>query len=53
MKRELKKKTLTFGEFIARVREAYDQRDGRNIVRYAVNARMIVFRAHPRVVVGS
>jgi hypothetical protein len=47
-----KKKTLTFGEFVAKVREAYDQNEGRKIVKYAVNKRMIVFRAHPRVVVG-
>jgi hypothetical protein len=55
MQREhrIDKKTLTFGEFIARVREVCNQREGRNIVRHAVNTRKIVFRAHPRVVVGS
>ena len=53
MKNKPKKKTLTFGEFIAKVREAYGQRDGQRIVQYAVNTRRVVFRSHPSVVVGS
>lgn len=51
MKNNRKKKTLTFGEFVAWVWGSYGRREGRRIVRHAVNARLIVFSAHARVVV--
>ena len=51
MKSNRKKKTLEFGEFIAKVWDSYGPREGRKIVRYAVNSRLVVFRSRTRVVV--
>ena len=51
MKNKASKKTITFGEFIKRVCDAYGKREGRKIVWRAVNTRVIVFCDHPRVVV--
>jgi hypothetical protein len=51
MKSKCKKQTLAFGEFIAKAWDVYGRREGRKIVRYAVNSRLVVFRSHARVVV--
>ncbi len=51
MKSKRKKQILAFGEFIAKVWDFYGRREGRKIVRYAVNSRLVVFRSHLRVVV--
>ena len=46
------KKTLTFGDLIESVYSVCSHRKARAIVRFAVNARIVVFRAHRRCVIS-
>lgn len=51
MKTNHKEKAVTFGDFIAAVYDACDQRRARAIVRHAVNAHVVVFRGPRRFVI--
>ena len=46
------KKTLTFGELIESVYSACSHRRARAIVRFAVNAQVVVFRGQRRFVIS-
>jgi len=46
------KKTLTFGELIESVYSACGHRRARAIVRFAVNAQVVVFRGQRRFVIS-
>jgi len=46
------KKRLTFGDLIASVYTACSQRRARAIVRFAVNAQVVVFRGQRRFVIS-
>lgn len=48
MKTHLKKKVLTFGDFVAAVYDGCGQRKARNMVRQAVNEHLVVFRGKNR-----
>ena len=46
-------KEFTFGEFVASVYGACSRRQARALVRFAVNARLIVFRGPERFVISK
>jgi hypothetical protein len=48
MKANLKRKTLTFGEFIASVYEVCAKQKAKGIVQHAVNSHQLQFRGHQR-----
>ena len=52
MKTNQKKKSLTFGDFIADVYGACGKRRAGKIVRLALNAHLVVFRGHRRFVIA-
>jgi len=45
------KKPLTFGELIAAVYSACSHRKAKALVRFAVNAHLVVFRGHKHYVI--
>jgi len=47
MKSNHKKKTLTFGDFIAATYRAWGAHRARGLVRLALNAHLVVFRRSP------
>jgi hypothetical protein len=53
MRKNSKKKALTFGEFVAAVYAAWGKRKGTGIVWLAVNARLVEFRGPKRVVISE
>ena len=53
MKANCRKKTLTFGEFIARVYDVCGKRKAKGIVRLAIKAHLIEFRGDDRFVVSE
>ena len=52
MKIDHKKKALMFGDFITAVYDACGKRRAREIVRFAVNAHLVVFRGQHRFVIS-
>ena len=53
MKNNDKKKTVTFGEFVAAIYAAWGKRKATGIVRLAVNARLVEFRGPKRIVISE
>jgi hypothetical protein len=51
MKSNHKKKTLTFGDFIAATYGAWGPRRARGLVRLALKAHLVVFRGRQRFVI--
>ena len=47
-----KQKTLTLGEFIASVYDAYGNHKARGIVRLAIKAHLVEFRGQQRLVIS-
>jgi hypothetical protein len=52
MKNNCRKKSLTFGEFVACVYEGCDKRKARGFVRLAIKAHLIEFRGQERFVIA-
>jgi hypothetical protein len=52
MNTNCRKKSLTFGEFIARVYDVCGKRKARGIVRLAFKARWVEFRGQDRFVIS-
>jgi hypothetical protein len=50
--KEPHKKSLTFGDFVASVYGACSRRKAKAFVRFAVNARLIMFRGRRRFVIA-
>ena len=51
MKTNGKKKTLTFGDFIAATYRAWGSHRAKGLLRLAVNAHLVVFRGQQRFVI--
>ncbi|MGA2028818.1 MAG: hypothetical protein ABSG87_01930 [Verrucomicrobiota bacterium] len=51
MKSNCRKKSLTFGEFIARVYDVWGERKARGIVLLAIKTHLIEFREQQRFVI--
>jgi hypothetical protein len=52
MKSPCKKKSLTFGEFVARMYDVCGKRKATGIVRFAVKAHLVEFRGQQRFMVS-
>ena len=53
MKAKPEKMALTFGEFIMAVYDAQGKRRARGIIRLAVEARLIEFQRHSRIMISQ
>jgi hypothetical protein len=53
MKTNCRKKSLTFGEFITAVHDAWGRRRATGIVRLAIKARLIEFRGQQRLIISD
>ena len=52
MKPKSRKRSLTFGEFVARVYDVWGERKGRGIVHLVIKAHLIEFRGNQRFVIS-
>jgi hypothetical protein len=52
MKIDCRKKSLTFGEFVAQVYDIWGERKARGFVRLAVKSRLVEFRGQQRFVIS-
>jgi len=52
MKTNCRKRSLTFGEFVARVYDVWGERKGRGIVHLVIKAHLIEFRGNQRFVIS-
>jgi hypothetical protein len=53
MKTSNKQRVVMFGDFIAAAYRAWGRRKARELVRFAVNARLIVFRGRQRFIISE